>query len=354
MSEFNLQKIVRDNIKKLKPYEIKELPCKIKLDANESPFPVKLSQIVSEIEIPLNRYPDPEAMELREALSKKLKINAKNIIVGNGSDELIYYLILVFGGAVVYPVPTFAMYGIISQAIGVDKIECPLDKNFDIDFEKMKKIINTKKPHLIFLSSPNNPTGNTFSTDKMLGIIELAQKKSCIVVVDEAYQPFSSKRGFLSFIKEFDNLVILRTFSKIGLAGLRVGYLIGSEDVIKEINKVRLPYNLDALSQFIAKEALTNYYSKINSFIKEIIKERKRMLKELSKIKNIQAFPTEANFILFKVRESKKVSKQLAERGILIRDLSSSIKNCLRVTIGTKEENNQFLNALKNIVEKMK
>jgi len=343
--------LVRKNIQKLIPYQAKEIPCKIKLDANESPFPVKLSDFISEINIPLNRYPDPEALALRKALSKKVKLNYKKLIVGNGSDELIYYLILTFGGPVLYPVPTFAMYKIIAQSVGVEQFESKLDKNFDIKEEEILKIIKLKKPRLIFLSSPNNPTGNTFSTDKILKIIELAKKHSSIVVIDEAYQPFSSNKGFLTFLKDYDNLLILRTLSKIGFAGLRVGYLIGDEQFLREIVKVRLPYNLDSITQYVATEALNKFYSQVNKFISQIVKERDRLYRELLKIKGVKVYPSEANFILLQIKNSKDVYKKLINEGILVRELSSTIKNAIRVTVGTKDENDEFLKTLRKILE---
>ena len=351
MKFFDVNSILRESVKKLKPYEIKKFPFKIKLDANESPYPVKLCDIALDIPVLLNRYPDPDATGLRKALAGKLKINYRNIIAGNGSDELIYYLILTFGGPVVYPVPTFAMYGIIAQCVGVERLEVALDENFDIDFNKMKNLIISKKPHIVFISSPNNPTGNTFSKDKILSIMETARKKSAIVVIDEAYQPFSSKRGFLPFVKDFENLIILRTLSKIGLAGLRVGYLIGNERILQEINKVRLPYNLDSLSQYLAEHALKNFYSNIKEFIKKTVKERQRIYRELSRINKIKVYPSEANFIFFKVKESKKICNALSKRGILIRDLSPALKDSLRVTVGTKQENDKFLKELKNILK---
>lgn len=350
MNKFNPAFIIRENIKKLSPYQAKEIPCKIKLDANESPFPVKLSDFISEIDIPLNRYPDPDALKLRKTLAKKNKISHTNIMIGNGSDELIYYLILTFGGPVLYPIPTFAMYGIIAQAVGIKRIESKLDSNFDIEDEQMISLIKTEKPRLIFISSPNNPTGNTFSTDKILKIIDIAGKNSSIVVIDEAYQPFCSERGFLPFLKDFDNLAILRTLSKIGLAGLRAGYLVGNEHLLSEVNKVRLPYNVDAFTQYIATAALNKFYGKIKSFISEIVKERERIQKELSKLKTVKVFPSEANFILFKVKNSQEVYNKLIKAGILIRNMSSTIKDALRVTVGTKEENTEFLKVLKNIV----
>lgn len=342
--------LVRKNIQKLIPYQAKEIPCKIKLDANESPFPVKLSDFISEINIPLNRYPDPEALELKKALAKKIKLNYKNFIVGNGSDELIYYLILTFGGPVLYPVPTFAMYGIIAQSVGVERIESKLDKNFDLKEDEILKIIKLKKPRLIFLSSPNNPTGNTFSTEKILKIVEFAKKYSSIVVIDEAYQPFSSNKGFLTFLNDYDNLLILRTLSKIGFAGLRVGYLIGNEPFLYEISKVRLPYNIDSITQYIATEALNKFYSRINKFISQIVKERERLYRELLKIKGLKVYPSEANFILLQLKNSREIYKKLIDEGILVRELSSTIKNAIRVTVGTKEENDEFIATLKKLL----
>lgn len=351
MNKFNPQVLVRDNIKKLVPYQAKEIPCKIKLDANESPFPVKLSDFISEINIPLNRYPDPEALLLRKALAKKLKLNYNNIMVGNGSDELIYYLILTFGGPVLYPGPTFSMYGIIAQSVGVEHIESKLDKDFDINDEEMIELIKSKKPRLIFISCPNNPTGNSFSTDRILKVIEFAQKNSSIVIIDEAYQPFSSTRGFLPFLKDYNNLLILRTLSKIGFAGLRVGYLIGEEKFLNEIGKVRLPYNVDSLTQYVATEALNKFYSQIKKFISQIVKERQRVYNELLKLEGLKVYPSEANFILLQVKNSKDVYNKLIKAGILVRNLSSTVKNALRVTIGTKEENNKFLETLKEILK---
>lgn len=351
MNKFNIQAIIRKNIKNLKPYKAKEIPCKIKLDANESPFFVKISDIVKSIEIPLNRYPDPEALNLRKAISKRIKISIDNIMVGNGSDELIYYLILTFGGPVLYPIPTFSMYGIIAQSVGVEKIESKLDKKFDINEKEFLNLIKNKRPSIIFISTPNNPTGNTFSSDKILKIIETARQKNSLVVIDEAYVPFCSEKGFLPFLKDYENILILRTLSKIGLAGLRIGYLMGSEKILNEIGKVKLPYNVDALTQYIATYALNNFYSKIKKFVSEIIKEREKLQRELLKLKGIEVYPSEANFILFKSRKSKQIYEKLLISGILIRDMSSTIKNSLRVTVGTKEENAEFIKVLTSILE---
>jgi len=179
----------------------------------------------------------------------------------------------------------------------------------------------------------------------------LLKKNSSIVVIDEAYQPFSSNRGFLTFLKDYDNLLILRTLSKIGFAGLRVGYLIGDEQFLHEITKVKLPYNLDSITQCIATEALNKFYSQVNKFISQIVKERDRLYRELLKIKGVKVYPSEANFILLQIKNSKEVYKRLINEGILVRELSSTIKNAIRVTVGTKDENDEFLKTLRRILE---
>lgn len=345
MKKLNIDRLIRPNIKTLNAYEAKEIPCKVKLDANESPYGFSIKSSV--LDIPTNRYPDPEAKALRALLAKDHKMEIRNIILGNGSDELIYYLITVFGGPVLFPVPTFSMYGIISRAIGEKVIPVPLEPSFDLEMRAMESAIKKYRPKLIFLSSPNNPTGNCFSSEKILRIIGLSKG---IVVVDEAYTPFSSKMGFVPLIKDYENLLILRTLSKIGLAGIRLGYLIGKDTIINEINKVRLPFNVNSYSQAIAISALKDKASR-RKIISEIVSERERLSRELQKIKSITAFPSEANFILFKVPNSSGLYNSLLKRGVLVRDMKGVVDSCLRVTVGTKRENNIFLKALKEVIE---
>lgn len=341
----DIKKFVRPNIRSLSAYEAKDIPCKVKLDANESPYGFKDAlKVVKSINT--NRYPDPAAKELKKLVSMELRLRTENIMHGNGSDELIYYLITTFGGPVLYPVPTFSMYGIISQAFGEKRIAIPLDKEFDLELEKILKAIKKQKPKLIFLSSPNNPTGNCFSSDRILKIIEVSNG---IVVVDEAYQPFASDKGFMPMLKDYKNLVIMRTLSKIGLAGLRVGFLIADGEIINEVNKVRLPFNLNSLSQAVAVKVLKNKKA-LKSYIKSIISERGRLFSEMAKIKGIKPYPSEANFILFRVKEPDKIYKRLLKKGILVRNMNGVVNNCLRVTVGTPEENRIFLNAMKEVI----
>lgn len=351
------KKFVRPNICSLSAYEAKEIPCKVKLDANESPYGFKkVFKTLKTIET--NRYPDPEAKALKKLISRYVRVKPGNILQGNGSDELIYYLITTFGGPVLYPTPTFSMYGIITQAIGEKRIEIPLDEEFDLDLQKILTAIKKQRPKLIFLSSPNNPTGNCFSSERILKIIDLTSSLVTrhsllsLVVVDEAYQPFSSKMGFLPLLKDCKNLVIMRTLSKIGLAGLRVGFIIADKEIINEVNKVRLPFNLNSLSQAIAIEVLKDRKT-MQSQIKSIVSERENLFNKLSKINGIRLYPSEANFILFKIKDPDRIYKGLLKEGVLVRNMKGIVDGCLRVTVGTPEENRIFLKALKKVSSKI-
>lgn len=317
----------------------------MKLDANESPYGFRDDIAAALKGVKTNRYPDPEAKELRKIASKRFGVKPNNLLQGNGSDELIYYLITTFGGPVLFPVPTFSMYGIISRALGERVIAVPLDGEFDLDLEKTLKAMNREKPKLLFLSSPNNPTGNCFSAEKILKIIEASKG---LVVVDEAYQPFSSERGFLPLLKDYDNLVIVRTLSKVGLAALRLGFLVASPAIINEVNKVRLPFNVNSFSQALAVAVLKDSRG-FRSSIRAIIEERELLLSEMEKISGVRPFPSEANFILFRVKDPERVYESLLRQGVLVRNLNDGVKGCLRVTVGTPAENRTFLEKLRKI-----
>jgi len=341
----NLKSLLRKEVIELQGYRPEVQRSGIKLDANESPypFPIKLNNKGLEI----NRYPDPEAKALKKALSKLLKVEPENILQGNGSDELIYYLISVTGGPVLYPVPTFSMYGIIARVLGEKTLEIPLDKDFDIPMESFLRSIKKDRPRIIFLSSPNNPTGNCFSEERILRIVK---ESNCLVVVDEAYQPYAENgEGFIPYTKRYKNLLVMRTFSKIGLAGIRLGFLVGERHVLNQINKARLPYNVNSLTQSIALEALKNR-SFFKDTIKKALSERKRLFDAMSRIDGVKVFPSRANFILFKVRDGSAVHKGLLKKGVIVKNLSNLIPDCLRVTVGTPEENNAFLKALKEVL----
>lgn len=357
MKKVDISLFVKPNIRSLRAYEASEIPCKVKLDANESPYsafsvqhstldPQKFFQI-------LNRYPNPEAESLKRVVAKKFGVKPQNVLHGNGSDELIYYLITTFGGPVLYPIPTFSMYGIISQAIGEKKIEIPLDKNFDLDIGEILKAIKKYKPKLIFLSSPNNPTGNSFSADRILRIIRFTSSLLAphfpLVVIDEAYQAFSKNKSFVPLLKKYKNLIIIKTLSKIGLAGLRVGFILADREIIHEVNKVRLPFNLNSISQAIAVEALKNK-KLVQANIKSIVSEREKLLSSMKKIRGITPYPSDANFILFRVKNPDKIYKGLLSKGVLVRNMKGIIDGCLRVTVGAPRENATFLKTLGYLV----
>jgi len=346
MKNVDILKLVKPVVRGLRAYEAKEIPCRVKLDANESPYPFEedLSKILAELRT--NRYPDPEAKDLKRLIAKRYGLSPQNILLGNGSDELIYYLVTTFGGPVLYPVPTFSMYNIISRALGERGVAVPLDKEFDIDIEKMLRTIKKETPKVIFLSSPNNPTGNCFSAEKIMMLIE---RSKGIVVVDEAYQPFASEKGFLPLLGDYGNLVIMRTLSKIGFAALRLGFLLADAGIVAQVNKVRLPFNVNSLSQAIAEKALRDRRG-LTASVKTVISERDRVSGEMAGTRGVERFPSEANFILFRVKDPDRVYSALLRKGVLIRNLNSGIKGCLRVTIGAPKENTIFLRALKEVM----
>ncbi len=337
----DIKKLVKPNIRSLRAYHAEEIPCRVKLDANESPYGVTVLKSVK-----TNKYPDPEALELRKLVAKDLKVKTENILHGNGSDELIYNLIVTFGGPVLYPVPTFSMYGIISQTLGEQKMEVLLDEKFDIDIDITLKAIKKNTPKLIFLSSPNNPTGNCFSPDKISKII--TQSKG-LVIVDEAYQAFSGKNQFIPLLKKHKNMIILRTLSKIGLAGLRTGFMIADKEIVNEVNKVRLPFNLNSLSQKVAIDSFKDK-KEMRLQLRAIVSERKKLLKEMGEMDGINPYPSDANFILFKTDDADGIFKKLLKKGVLIRNMSGAIDGCLRVTVGTPRENAAFIKALRQVL----
>ncbi len=338
--------LARQNIRSLTAYEAKEIPCRVKLDANESPYAPVLS-LDPEVMASLNRYPDPQGLALKKALAKELAVAERQILLGNGSDEIIYNLITAFGGPVLYPVPTFSMYGIISQSLGEQGIGIPLQGDFSLDLRKMRAAIRKLQPKLVFLSSPNNPTGNAFARE---AIEEIARVSDGLVIVDEAYQPFSKEKSFIPELNRFHNLAVLRTFSKIGLAALRLGYMLAHEAMIAEVNKVRLPYNVGALPQSLALASLQRK-QECRLAVKKIISERKRVMKELQGMPGIEPCPSDANFILVRIPRADSVHAALVRSGILVRNLSGVIADTLRVTIGTPEENAAFCAALQQILK---
>lgn len=337
-------RLVKPSVRKLRAYQAEEPSgVKVKLDANESPYGYSLSRA----SIPTNRYPDPEGKAVRSVLARQFHVPMGQIMLGNGSDELIYYLVTTFGGPVLFPTPTFVMYGHITCALSEKPVPVPLGEDFDLDQRAMLAACKKENPKLIFLATPNNPTGNCFSAESVLKLIETSRG---LVVVDEAYMDFASERGFAPLLRDYPNLVIMRTLSKVGLAALRLGYIVASEEIINEVNKVRLPFNVNSFSQVHAVEALKDRQG-TKLYIKSIVRERKRVANALESIKDAEVYPSEANFILFRIKgtPAPQLHASLLKKGVLIRNMDSAREGALRVSIGTDKENTFFLKAMKEI-----
>jgi len=356
MSSLDLIQLVKEKVQLLKAYHVENIDCEIKLHANENSFPLP-PEILKQFEevfhsTELNRYPDPDCGPLKQTLAKRLNLAPENLAIGNGSDELIQILLQVFcdpGETVGFPDPTFAMYSIIAQGMGLKSQTHPLDDQWDFKAEPFLETMEANQVRIAFISYPNNPTGNCFSASEVQKVIE---EFPGIVVLDEAYHDFSGK-SFLSELPKHNNLVILRSLSKIGLAALRVGYAVADPLIIDQIDKVRLPYNSNSLSQKLT-ERLLNHFAPVQKQLDALIKERNEMIHKLSKFNSLKIFPSDANFVLFRVEQnSGALFKQLMESGILIRDLSNHprLKNCLRVTVGTPLENKSFLEKMSHIIK---
>jgi len=351
----NINSLVRKEVAGLNAYRVEDTRgVRVKLDAMENPYPLPYElrkELNTELAtVPLNRYPDPEATGLKAEIAEWMGVGPERLILGNGSDELIGMLATTFGGPdgkVAYFSPSFAMYNIIARALGRGVVELPLTHTFEIDFDGSLKIIADTRPELLFIAYPNNPTGNLFDREIMNRLIAGFMG---IVVVDEAYFSFSGE-SVVGLVEDNPNLVVLRTLSKIGLAGLRVGAMAASQDILEQVNKVRLPYNINALSQCAATVILRNRAA-MEAQVAEIVKERERLYIGLDAMSGVTAFPSSTNFIMFRLRGASEVFAMLRDKGILIKNLDSpgALKDCLRVTVGTPEENDEFLRALKEVI----
>ena len=344
--------LVRPAVRGLAAYHIDETPVRVKLDAMENPFllPDKIRKEVAKAaqQALINRYPDPSAKKLKQAIARIWKIDPEQMLLGNGSDELIQAIILAFGGPVITPAPSFAMYDISARALSQKVVSVPLTDEFDLDADAIIKAAKRTKARVIFLACPNNPTGNRYSDAAVRKVLD---NVSAAVVIDEAYFSFSG-RTFLPYLNRHPGMIILRTLSKIGLAGLRIGVLTASREIAAELNKIRLPYNINVLSQAAALVAL-RHWSTLNRQISLLISERAKLYNALLRTRGVTPFPTETNFILMWIeKDATAVFKALKKRGILVKNLDrpGPLKGCLRVTIGTPAENREFLSNLKQIL----
>ncbi|MGC8677510.1 MAG: histidinol-phosphate transaminase [Hydrogenobaculum sp.] len=338
-------------IKLLKAYKTETTPCNIKLSSNENPFDLdefiklELLDVIKSIEF--NRYPDPHAIKLRQTLAKLYDVEPENIMVCNGSDEAIQYLMLAIGELdeeVLIPKPTFPMYEVIANALGRPISEVTLDKNFQMEKNALLKAVESK-PSLAFISNPNNPTGNLFDDEDIAFI-----RKYTFTVIDEAYYDFCGKTYIKDAVRD-EKIAVMRTLSKIGLASLRVGALIGTKEFIREISKLKMPFNVSSTSQAMADYIISNHIDNIKNQIKALIDERHRLKEALSEIEGIKVYDSCANFFLIKVKDADFIHKSLIQKGILTRNVSylPNLENHIRISVGKKEENDALIKALKEI-----
>ncbi len=346
----------RAELDDVSPYEASEPTADVNLSANENPANLPheiIERIVDRLpEFPFNRYPDPMAGKLRGLIAEANGLDPENVLVGNGGDELIFDLLLCWGGpgrSLLNMPPTFAMYGIDAQVTGTRIVEVPRLPDFSIDTDAVLERVGEEDIDCVFVSHPNNPTG-TLTPETFL--IDLLGATDALVLVDEAYFEFS-RHTMRPHMARHRNLVILRTFSKaFSLAGLRVGYLLGHEDVIRELTKVRQPYSVDRFSQWVASMVFRERVA-FESQISELIRQRDVIQHGLDALEGVRVYPSEANFVLFHVDHAAAVWRDLLHgHGVLVRDLSSVpyLEDCLRVSIGSEAENRAFLHAMATIM----
>lgn len=346
------EEIIRDEIRALTAYHVPASAGMVKLDAMENPYrlPAEMRERLGRLigEASLNRYPDPAASGLKARLREALEVpDGMDLLLGNGSDELIQILAMAVArpGATVLGVePSFVMFRMIAAFAGARYVGVDLRPDFSLDIEQVLATMEREQPAIVFIAYPNNPTGNLFDPGMMARIVEAAPG---LVVVDEAYHAFAGKT-FLPELPRHRNLLVMRTLSKLGLAGIRLGVLTGPPRWLAELDKLRLPYNVNTLTQMVACEVI-QHGGVLTEQASAIKLERGRLLRALRQVAGVTTYPSDANFILFRVSQAKRVFEGLKRRGVLIKSLHGShplLADCLRVTVGTPDENTAFLSAL--------
>lgn len=340
----DIQRLIRPNVRNLKPYSSARDEFKgsasVWLDANENPNNTGL-----------NRYPDPLQWKLKARISELKNVPKENIFLGNGSDEAIDLLFRAFcepgKDKAIICSPTYGMYQVSADINNVEVVDVPLTADWQLNLIAIESEFSDSSIKLLFICSPNNPTGNCMQRSDVL---QLASNFSGLVVIDEAYIDFSEQESFVSELENHNNLVILQTLSKAwGLAGIRLGMAFANEEVIEVLNRIKPPYNVNQLTQEAALKKL-NDLDGFQSEVNTILSERKRLGIELEKLKNVlHIYPSDANFLLVKFTQPKSIYNALTEQGIVVRDRSKVAEGCLRITVGTPEENAQLLAELKRL-----
>jgi histidinol-phosphate aminotransferase len=348
------EKLVRPEILALKAYHVAEAEGLVKLDAMENPYPLppamrrELAEVLAGVE--LNRYPEPSGRKLRELLVRKMDVpQGMELLLGNGSDELIQMVSMALarpGAVMLYPAPTFVMYSMNATFMGMKGVAVPLREDFSFDADGFIARMKAEKPALVFLAWPNNPTGVLYPEEDVARVIRAAPG---LVVVDEAYHVFARK-SFMPRLAEFDNLAVIRTVSKLGLAGIRLGYMAARPEWIEQFNKVRQAYNVNVLTQAAALFVLERL-EVLEEQAARICSDRKGLGEAIAALPGTRVFPSEANFFLVRVPDADRTFASLKQQGVLVRNLHPGIKNCLRINVGTPDENRILLTALREALQ---
>ncbi len=353
-----MKQLIRKEIQQLSAYHVPDSKGMVKLDAMENPYgwPDELKNAWLEVlrDVEVNRYPDPSGMALVDCLREMEAIpESQSVMLGNGSDELIQILAMAMatpGASMLAPEPGFVMYSMIAKFVGMNYYPVALNPDFSLDMPAMLAMIQLHQPAIIFIAYPNNPSGNLWDRAEIETILD---KATGIVVVDEAYAPFAADT-FMPDLEGYTNLLVMRTLSKFGLAGLRLGYLCGSSELLEEFNKIRLPYNINSLTQKTAEFCLL-HKPVFDEQALAIRNERTSMIAKLEALNGLKVFPSEANFILFRTEKGQadRIFAALKVQNILIKNLSpvaGLLQDCLRVTVGKPDENTAFMKALRTVI----
>lgn len=349
-----VERLVRSDVRSMKAYHVADASGLVKLDAMENPYPwpgeLQQQWIASLSGLEANRYPDPSGACVLARLREVMNIDpALDIILGNGSDEIIQLLIQALAkedALVMSPEPGFVMYRVLADINRVRYRGVPLTTHFQLDLAAMLDCIDREQPAIIFLAQPNNPTGNLWDIDSIEAVIQASKG---LVVIDEAYMAFTDS-NFLPFLKLYPNVLIMRTLSKVGLAGMRLGFLVGQPQWVEQINKIRLPYNINVLTQLSVDFAL-QHYDVLKTQTAEIRAQRQQMMSKLQSVGGLEVFPSEANFILVREKAGKgsELFQHIKSAGLLVKNLDGAhalLANCLRLTVGDEAQNRQLFSAI--------
>ncbi len=354
--------LLRPELADLRAYDAAPIDVPVKLDANENAYTLSdaaRADLARELAlVDLNRYPDPRATRLRELVATDMDTSPDRLIFGAGVDEVIAMIVTAFArprpgqarARTLFPSPSFVMFRISSLARGVEPVTVPLDARWDLAPEAAVLAVRETRPNVVFLPTPNNPTGNALRPETVRAVVEAAT--DAFVVIDEAYFDFHGVT-YAELAKTRAHVGLLRTFSKVGLAGLRVGYLLADPALVRELEKVRQPYNVPSLSLRAAELCMTRYREELLLQAKKIVESRDVLSRDLASLPGLEVFPSDANFVLVRTARATEVWKGLVDRGVLVRNFdgpSGPLSGCLRITVGRPQENDRLLSALRTLM----